>query len=491
MGRKSKLLGEVGSKEQVKLEEELELEREKNKRLQKELQFYRRFDPVSGLYNRITFYTETAKMLTDNRQDRFVMLRMDMERFKIINELWGRAEGDRLLRYIGEKLRLKLSSHSKVTFGRTEADIFYMCFLYSERQIEDKITYIENILKEYKIDFQIVPYFGLYIITNHDMPINLMCDRTNLAIRTIKGNYMKRVAFYDENLRKAMLWEQEIINQMGTALLENQFEIYLQPQCDLKTGQPISAEALVRWNHPDRGILSPAEFIPIFEKNRFIMKLDFYVWEQTCILLRRWMDEGKTPHPISVNVSRINLHNPKICDIIIELVKKYEIPPHLLELEITESAYADNQKLLIGLIETLQNYGFTVLMDDFGSGYSSLNMLKDAVVDVLKLDLVFLSGDDKSNRGGNILASIMSMVKWLNMAVIAEGVETKEQAEFLQSIGCQVAQGYYYARPMPIKDYEKYLNQLKTDSPILAFQQLKEQVNINQFRDSSAAVKYS
>ena len=186
MGKKSKLLGEVGSKEQVNLEEELELEREKNKRLQKELQFYRRFDVVSGLYNRITFYTETAKMLADNRQDRFVMLRMDMERFKIINELWGRAEGDRLLRYIGEKLRLKLSSHPKVTFGRTEADIFYMCFLYSEQEIEDKITYIEDILKEYKIDFQIVPYFGLYIITNHDMPINLMCDRTNLAIRTIE-----------------------------------------------------------------------------------------------------------------------------------------------------------------------------------------------------------------------------------------------------------------------------------------------------------------
>jgi len=490
MGKQSKLFGEVGNKVQVNLEEELELEREKNKSLQKELQFYRRFDAVSGLYNRITFYTETAKMLADNRQNRFVMLRMDMERFKIINELWGRAEGDRLLRYIGEKLRKKLIGCPNVTFGRTEADIFYMCFLYSEQDIDDKISYIEDILKDYKIDFQIVPYFGLYIITNHDMPINLMCDRTNLAIRTIKGNYMKRVAFYDENLRKAMLWEQEIINQMGTALLTKQFEIYLQPQCDIQTGQPISAEALVRWNHPERGILSPAEFIPIFEKNRFIMKLDFYVWEQTCILLRQWMDEGKKPHPISVNVSRINLHNPKLCDIIIELVKKYDIPPRLLELEITESAYADNQKLLIVLIETLQNYGFTVLMDDFGSGYSSLNMLKETVVDVLKLDLVFLSGDGKADRGGNILASIMSMAKWLNMAVIAEGVETREQADFLRSIGCRVAQGYYYARPMPVKDYENYLKRVEVNGSILAFQELKEQVVINEFWDPSAKVNY-
>ncbi|MFA9464285.1 MAG: putative bifunctional diguanylate cyclase/phosphodiesterase [Velocimicrobium sp.] len=443
----------------MSVEEELVLEREKNKKLQMELQFYQRFDAVSGLYNRVTFYSQTKTMLMENCEKRFVMLRMDIERFKVINELWGRAEGDHLLRYIGNMLRSALCSKSNVTFGRTEADIFYICFLYTEKAVNDMISYIEKILEEYKVDFRIVPYFGLYIIVNHDMPINLMCDRTNLAIRTIKGNYMKRVAYYDDNLRKTMLWEQEIINQMGNALSNEEFQIYLQPKCDIQSGRPVGAEALVRWSHPERGVLSPADFIPIFEKNRFIIKLDFYVWEQTCMLLRRWIDEGKRPHPISVNVSRINLHNPKLCDILIELIETYQIPPSLLELEITESAYVDNQKRLVGVIENLQAYGFVVLMDDFGSGYSSLNMLKEAVVDILKLDLVFLTGDDKQNRGGNILASVMNMAGWLNLSVIAEGVETKEQAEFLRSIGCQVAQGYYYAKPMPIKDYETYLLQ--------------------------------
>lgn len=452
--------GEVGSKT-VKIEEELKLEKEKNKRLEKELKFYRRFDVVSGLYNRVTFHIETSEMLMNNRLKRFALLRMDIERFKVINELWGREEGDRLLRYIGEKLRQKLLSYNNGTFGRSEADIFYLCFPYTRENLNDIVSYIDRILREYKMDFQIIPYFGVYIILNHDMPINLMCDRSNLALRSIKGNYMKRVAYYDENMRQAMFWEQEMINQMGSALSKQQFEIYLQPQCDIKTGQPVSAEALVRWNHPEKGIISPGEFIPIFEKNQFIMKLDYYVWEHTCMLLRRWMDEERQVHPISVNVSRINLHNPKFCKIIKELVDKYEIPPKMLELEITETAYSDNQIRLTRIIEQLQSYGFKVLMDDFGSGYSSLNMLKETVVDVLKLDLAFLYGDNKKNRGENILASVIRMAKWMDLAVIAEGVETKEQADFLQEIGCVIAQGYYYARPMPVAEYENYLEQRK------------------------------
>ncbi|MEG1992638.1 MAG: diguanylate cyclase, partial [Acetivibrio sp.] len=200
---------EKDSKE-VELRQELLLEEKKCKSLKLELEFYKRYDTVSGLYNRTTFYAETKKMLHDNRQMQFVMLRMDIERFKIINELWGREEGDKLLRYIGDKLRYKLSMNPLITFGRTEADIFYICFVYSEDNDMKMIDYIEKILSEYEIDFEIVPYFGMYVIKNHDMPINLMCDRTNLAIRTIKGNYINRYAYYDDKLRKAMLWEQEI-----------------------------------------------------------------------------------------------------------------------------------------------------------------------------------------------------------------------------------------------------------------------------------------
>ncbi|MEG1457698.1 MAG: EAL domain-containing protein [Acetivibrio sp.] len=477
---------EKDSKE-VELRQELLLEEKKCKSLKLELEFYKRYDTVSGLYNRTTFYAETKKMLHDNRQMQFVMLRMDIERFKIINELWGREEGDKLLRYIGDKLRYKLSMNPLITFGRTEADIFYICFVYSEDNDMKMIDYIEKILSEYEIDFEIVPYFGMYVIKNHDMPINLMCDRTNLAIRTIKGNYIKRYAYYDENLRKAMLWEQEIVNQMATALLEKQFVIYLQPQCNIQTGVPVAAEVLVRWNYPKRGMIFPGDFIPIFERNGLIMKLDAYVWEESCKLIRRWLDEGKHPHPISVNVSRINLYNPKLCDTIIGMVEKYDLPVKLLELEITESAYSDSQNLLISVMERLQKYGFTVLMDDFGSGYSSLNMLKEAVVDILKLDLIFLSGEDKMARGGNILASVVRMAKWLKLACIAEGVETKEQVDFLRSIGCTIAQGYYYAKPMPIDEYEIYLERMEESGPY-TYDNLEEPMSMDAVWDPTAPV---
>ncbi|MEG2775069.1 MAG: EAL domain-containing protein [Acetivibrio sp.] len=477
---------EKDSKE-VELRQELLLEEKKCKSLKLELEFYKRYDTVSGLYNRTTFYAETKKMLLDNRQMQFVMLRMDIERFKIINELWGREEGDKLLRYIGDKLRYKLSMNPLITFGRTEADIFYICFVYSEDNDMKMIDYIEKILSEYEIDFEIVPYFGMYVIKNHDMPINLMCDRTNLAIRTIKGNYIKRYAYYDENLRKAMLWEQEIVNQMATALLEKQFVIYLQPQCNIQTGVPVAAEVLVRWNYPKRGMIFPGDFIPIFERNGLIMKLDAYVWEESCKLIRKWLDEGKHPHPISVNVSRINLYNPKLCDTIIGMVEKYDLPVKLLELEITESAYSDSQNLLISVMERLQKYGFTVLMDDFGSGYSSLNMLKEAVVDILKLDLIFLSGEDKMARGGNILASVVRMAKWLKLACIAEGVETKEQVDFLRSIGCTIAQGYYYAKPMPIDEYEIYLERMEESGPY-TYDNLEEPMSMDAVWDPTAPV---
>uniref|UniRef100_UPI003AB2AEB0 EAL domain-containing protein n=1 Tax=Selenobaculum sp. TaxID=3074374 RepID=UPI003AB2AEB0 len=244
----------------------------------------------------------------------------------------------------------------------------------------------------------------------------------------------------------------------NSALESGQFEFYLQPKCSIDTGNIVGAEALVRWRHPMKGLISPGKFIPVFEKNGFILKLDVYIWESVCKLLRQWIDEGRQPMPISVNVSRINLYNPKLCDILIGLVEKYQLEPYLLELELTESAYTENEKLLVSIIERLRGYGFRILMDDFGSGYSSLNILKNLPVDVLKIDLHFLGGSDKFNRGGNILTSVVRMAKWMALPVIVEGVETREQVDFLCSIACTTAQGYYFSPPIPVLDYEKMLD---------------------------------
>lgn len=450
--------------------------------LQEQLKYNEDYDALTGIYSKKKFYEETTKLLLKYIEDKFVMLRFDIAKFKIINEFYGKSEGDELLKYIAKKIKQGFCS-DKCTFTRLDADIFYICFLYSEENLKKFVEYIEKILKQYDLDFEIIPSFGAYIIENNKIPIDLICDRANLAVKTVKGNYMKRLALYDEALRMDLIKEQEIINDMNIALIQNQFKVYLQPKCDIQTGKIIGAEALVRWLHPEKGLIPPNNFIPIFERNGFIMRLDAYVWETVCKLIRDWLDLGKKLIPISVNLSRINLYNPKLCDILINLVEKYDIPVKLFELEITESAYTENQQALINVMKRLQNYGFTIMMDDFGSGYSSLNMLKDIPVDVLKIDMRFLVGLNKGGRGGSILSSVVRMAKWLNISVVAEGIETKEQASFLQSIGCTVGQGFYFQKPMPISEFEDYLNSFVPSKSFEEKIKISNSFNIDDFWD--------
>lgn len=419
------------------------------------LKYIEEYDQLTGIYNKNKFFRETSKILKENLDCQFVIVRLDIQHFKIINDIFGSREGDKILCYIAKRINEIVKMYKIGSCCRMEGDIFYICFPYTEEKTSEIIERLQRIILDYEINFELMLYFGLYVIEDHYMPIDLMCDRANLALRTVKGNYVTRYAFYDESLRRKIIHEQEIVREMNDALINNQFQIYLQPKYHLANNKIIGAEALVRWIHPEKGIIPPMEFIPIFEQNGFIMKLDYYVWEMACKLLRKWIDEGRNIKPISVNVSKVNLYNPNLCDNIINLVKKYNISPKLLELELTESAYTDNPDLLNGIMTKLQSYGFTIMMDDFGSGYSSLNMLKDVSVDILKIDLRFLSGEDKTGRGGNILASVIRMAKWLNLPVIAEGIETKEQADFLLSIGCIDGQGYYFAKPMPVELYEK------------------------------------
>lgn len=282
-----------------------------------------------------------------------------------------------------------------------------------------------------------------------------MYDRANLAAKHCKGNYIRNYAFYTRQMSQEIEKEQRIVNSMKSALENHEFVVFYQPKYGLSDNQIAGAEALVRWKHPERGMISPGEFIPVFERNGFITKLDYYVWEQTCIQLRKWMDEGKNPLPISVNLSRISLYNKDIVNVICNLVDSYRIPRRLFQVELTESAYNTNPKAVQDMMQRLREEGFYILMDDFGSGYSSLNVLKDIVVDVLKMDMKFFAGDDREGRGENIMAAVIRMAKWLNMPVVAEGVERIEQVEFLRSIGCEYVQGYYFAKPMPVEEYEK------------------------------------
>jgi EAL domain-containing protein (putative c-di-GMP-specific phosphodiesterase class I) len=260
-------------------------------------------------------------------------------------------------------------------------------------------------------------------------------------------------------MRDTLLSEQKIVTEMSSALKSGQFEVWFQPQYNHLTEELIGAEALVRWRHPEQGLIPPDRFIPIFEKNGFVYEMDKYVWEHTCMFLHTWIKEKRNPLPISVNISRYDIFQDDMVQILLDLLEKYEIPVALLRLEITESAFAQSSRRVVAVAKELVKHGFTVEIDDFGSGYSSLNTLKDVPAQIIKLDMKFFSASDDYQRGGSIVESMVRMAKWLNMAVIAEGVETVKQADFLKTIGCYYIQGYLYAKPMPVEDYVKLASQ--------------------------------
>ena len=420
------------------------------------------YDRLTGLPSKAAFYQKARELLLTNSGLQYYIILIDIERFKLVNDLFGMLKGDELLRYLANLLDDRFISCNNTAYCHMEADLFAVCCPFSEELLQEFMAFVTEKLKAYPLVFNLIPNFGVYKVIEAELPINLMCDRALLALRTIKDSCIKNHAFYENKLRATLLQKQEITGQMEKALKEGQFEIYLQPKVHLVTNEIVGVEALARWNHPTKGFLSPAEFIPIFEQNGFITKLDAYIWEESCFLLRKWLDAGYPLLPISVNVSRLDLFDPSLFQTITGLVEKYKLDPHLLNLEITETACMIRPEELKVITKKLRDYGFSIHMDDFGSGYSALNMLQDIAVDTLKLDLGFLSGFEKSGRSRSILSSVIRMTKWLNLPVIVEGVETEEQANFLRGIGCTVAQGYYFSEPLPVDKFESTLR----DNPL-------------------------
>ncbi len=430
-----------------------------------QLKYLAEYDQVTRIYNKRKFFEMTHQMLIDNQEKQFVFVRLDIENFKLINSFFGPSEGDRFLRRIGEVIQKFSSGNELCTYGYMQSDVFCLCLPFlSKKAMEKLLTRFTEQINGLCENFQIVPKFGLYIISDHLMSIDEMYDHSIMAAKECKGNYICNYAYYEKGMWAVLEKENELSSEMEKALAEGQFIVYYQPKYETKTGKPSGAEALVRWNHPEKGMISPGDFIPLFEKNGFISKLDRYVWEEVCKFISRKRAEGKYVPPVSVNVSRMNLYNPKLVEQLQDLINQYKIPASLINLEITETAYMENPLVMHETLKRLQEIGFVIMMDDFGSGYSSLNMLKDLTVDILKIDMFFLS-DNMSERAERIIASIVRMAKWLNMQVVVEGVEKTNQVRFLQNIGCDYIQGYYYAKPMPMEDYEEIIDTCRT-SPL-------------------------
>lgn len=418
------------------------------------------YDELTGLLTRNAFNRAVEMTVLKHPEEvargEYAIVFFDILRFKAVNDLFGMAEGDRLLIYVADIIAEAAQNGGAAS--RIGSDRFAVFLHKSGDELEQFIQSYLEAIANYELAFEIVSNAGIYVLTEGNMSVEAMLDRAIIAQASIKGSYATKYSYYDEAQRNAMLSEQEIVGVMTTALAEKQFIVYFQPQYNHSTGDLVGAEALVRWQHPERGMITPGTFIPIFEKNGFISKLDLFVFEQVCAFQRSCLDKGVPVVPISVNLTRYDLFQSDFIDRMEDIRKRYDITTDLICIEITETAIVGSNRHAADIIEKLHSYGYVVEMDDFGSGYSSLNVLKDINMDILKLDMKFLAEQETDSRGGIVLSSIVRMAKWLNLPVIAEGVEHEHQADFLRSIGCDYMQGYLYSRPIP---HNEYLNLLR------------------------------
>ncbi len=436
------------------------------------------YDTLTRVYTKEYFFIQARKYLEEQPNTEFCIVELDVNRLTMINDMYGLVEGDRVLKNIGDSLVNIFQEVPYSLVARIHADLFVFMCPYSKNEVEGYIRTIEDNVRflSQRLSVDLLLSFGVYVANEADVPISSMCERANLALKSIKGNYMNHIAYFDTEMRKRAVDEIEITTKMNAALKNKEFVIYYQPKHSLDNEQVIGAEALVRWISPSLGMISPAKFIPIFENNGFIMKLDEYVWEETCRFISENLARGIMVPPISVNVSRVDLYNPKLVEIITGLVKKYAINPKMLKLEFTESAYTESMQQMLAIMDKIHEHGMEIDMDDFGSGYSGLNVLKDCPVDGLKIDLKFLGKSENDVKSKKILTSVIHMAKWLGIPSIVEGVETIEQVNHLKSLGCTMVQGFYYAKPMPTEDFIKYISEHEVSSSIETIKPFEETV---------------
>lgn len=414
-----------------------------------------KLDGLTQIPNFAQFVVNVEKIIKTNTDKKYSIVAFDINRFKTINDIYGITIADDVLKSVGEILEVTFDKQGN--YGRLHSDVFAFCMEFTKKG--DIIKMIEKIrmnINNKKFDFEVDTSYGIYIVDDRNVPVNLMCDRAVMAYKTtIKDDIMRFCAFYDEQYRADIIKAREIENEMYAALEERQFVMYLQPKYMLSDFSLYGAEALVRWVHPTKGIIPPNDFIPLFEKNGFIIKLDEFMWEEACKTIRGWIDEGRKPVPISVNISRYHLKNNDLQAVLTNLINKYDLTPDMLNLEITESIFLDKPEELNRVLVKLQKLGFKLEIDDFGSGFSSLNFIRNISVDTIKIDREFLDSEIATEKGKIVVNHTIAMAKDLMLSVVAEGVESQEHVDFLKSSKCDIAQGYYFARPMPLADFNK------------------------------------
>lgn len=440
---------------------------------------------LSDYYYNHSFMERLRKRLPEILPNTYCIVAIDIEHFRLFNKLYGRSSGDEVIRYIYTCLKQSALEYDGID-AYLGGDNF-VAFLPDDDEVLNNIR--QKIIKKFSKwnnTSAFFPLFGVYTIKDTSVLPELMYDHAMLALSHAEEDYKWHICRYTMEMESCLEEEVYLLAAIEEGLEKGEFTFFAQPQCNIATGQIVGAEALVRWQKPDGEVLLPGGFIPVLEKNKMIDQLDRYVWEKVCQWLKGWIDQCYSPVPISINVSRIDIYAMDVPKYIFSLLEKYQIPEHLIKIEITESAYTENNNRISHAVNTFRNRGLVVMMDDFGCGYSSLNMLKNIPVDVLKLDMRFLQfKEEERQKSANILESIVNMAGLLHLPIVVEGVENESQEKFVQKLGCRYIQGFYYYKPLPIKKFEELLrDKRQIDTQGLVYKQV-EPMHIREFIDTN------
>ncbi len=418
-------------------------------------------DSVAKIGSMEKFRIDVEPILRSDSKLNYYMIAVDVDKFKIINDLYGYEEGDKVIAYLGRVLQSNAGNFSFV--ARPNADYFVVLkkadrLSEVEEFLNKVFETVEHDIAKYNSDYRMILKAGVYKVREDDYVLSSIMDKADMSKKNIVVGHESAYALYSEDMHQKTIDNKKMENDMESALENGEFKVFLQPQVDFKTKKIISAEALVRWIHPEKGMIPPIKFIPLFEKNGFICKVDHFVWEETIKTLARWREENRIMVPISINLSRVDIQKKGFIETLLELFDKYSINPKWIKAELTESVCLENDKIVMEKMNQLKEFGFKIAIDDFGSGYSSLHLLKKMPIDILKIDKSFLDYNEiMQEKDEIVIRDVVDLGKHLHMQIVMEGVETLEQSIFLENIGCDIAQGYYYGRPMPIEEFEQML----------------------------------
>lgn len=425
---------------------------------QKRLIDHTQVDELTHLYAREFFFEYVKQLRSTDIDEDMVAVVLDIEHFHLINEIYGHHEGDFVLTKIAEILTKQFEDSLGIAC-RAEADTFY---IYMDR-CDDYKRLLDDIIKELK-DTKVSPSqirlrMGVNSATDSEDSVHGLFEHARLACNLVRGDFMNQVGYYDKDLHDKQIYHERLVSDFDKSIRNNDFLVYYQPKYSILHGEPMlsSAEALVRWNHPELGMISPGDFIPLFESNGLIQKLDQYVWKTAAAQIKEWKNKFGLTIPVSVNVSRIDIYNPELEDLLIGIIETNSLKPDELFLEITESAYSEDSARLIEVVNSLRDKGFEIEMDDFGTGYSSLNMLTSIPIDALKMDMSFVRQMLNDDMSLKLVQLIIDISNFLDVPVIAEGVETEEQLATLKELGCDLIQGYYFSKPVPASEFESFI----------------------------------